>query len=153
MKKYIISLYFLLLIVSPNMLAQVYYPWNRSKNIPDSVLNNIDKMGIDDNLLLTELEGEYFNALYQVPDKEFNLSGKKVAFFTGSLGKTESNKVEYFIIEKNRLKCNYSPSPGTLYIFNATQKAESGGYDAAIVYWSKTVFTIEDVVKRLKEKH
>ena len=76
------------------MLAQVYHMQQRSfKNIPDCVLNNINKMGIDDNPLLTELEGEYFNALYQVPDKEFNLSGKKVAFFTGSLGKTKSNKV------------------------------------------------------------
>ena len=136
------------------MLAQVYHMQQRSfKNIPDCVLNNINKMGIDDNPLLTELEGEYFNALYQVPEKEFNLSGKKVAFFTGSLGKTESNKVRYFIIERDRLKCNYSPSIGTLYIFNAQQKAESGGYDAAIVYWNKKLLTIEEVVRRLKGKH
>jgi hypothetical protein len=39
---------------------------------------------------------------------------------------------------------------GTLYIFDETQKKESGGYDAAIVYWSKCLIPIQDVVKRLK---
>ncbi len=121
--------------------------------IPKDLLENLDKMGIDSLLFLTESEGKYFNSLYQIPEKEFNLSCKKVAFFTGSLGKTESNKANYFIIERDRLKCNYFPSIGTLYIFNAQQKAESGGYDAAIVYWSKKSLTIEEVVKRLKKKH
>ena len=38
----------------------------------------------------------------------------------------------------------------SLYIFDAVQKEESGGYDAAIVCWSKFVIPIEEVVKRLK---
>lgn len=33
------------------------------------------------------------------------------------------------------------------------QKAESGGYDAAIVYWSKFLLPIEDVIKKLQGKH
>jgi hypothetical protein len=37
-----------------------------------------------------------------------------------------------------------------LYIFDAAQKAESGGYDAAITYWNKFVIPTEEVVKRLK---
>ena len=152
MKKCIVSLCFLLLIIRPNMLAQVYHMQQRSfKNIPDCVLNNINKMGIDDNPLLTELEGEYFNALYQVPDKEFNLSGKKVAFFTGSLGKTKSDKKMYFAGEKSNFRLNNSPNVGTLYIFNAEQKEQSGGYDAAIIYWSKRLVPINEVVKRLKK--
>lgn len=33
------------------------------------------------------------------------------------------------------------------------QKAESDGYDAAIVYWSKFLLPIEDVIKKLQGKH
>ena len=139
MKKYIISLCFFLLIIIPNMSTQVYYMRNEFKNIPCEILNNINKMGIDDNLLLTELEGKYFNALYQ-----------KVAFFTGSLGKTKSDKKMYFAGEKSNFRLNNSPNVGTLYIFNAEQKEQSGGYDAAIIYWSKRLVPIKEVVKRLK---
>ena len=136
------------------MLAQVHHMQQRDfKHIPVEILNNISEMGRDDNLLLTELEGKYFNALYQIDEKEYSLSNKKVFFFTGSLGKTKSNKKDYFIIERDRFRFNdyYSPNVGTLYIFDAIQKAESGGYDAAIVYWSKRLVPIKEVVKRLKE--
>lgn len=135
------------------MSAQVYHMQQKNfKNIPDSVLNKIDKMGTDGLLFLNEPEGQYFNALYQISGKGVDLSYKKVAFLTGSLGKTESNKANYFIVERDRLKCAYFPSIGTLYIFNAQQKAESGGYDAAIVYWNKKSLTIKEVIKRLKRK-
>lgn len=130
-----------------------YYNDLTFRDIPENILESIDKMGLDNRSLLTELEGKYFNTLYQIPEKEFNLSDKKVAFITGRRGRKKSSKEKYFKLEKERLNCNKTPNSGILYIFNATQKEESGGYDAAIVYWSKTVFTIEDVVKRLKEKH
>ncbi len=120
--------------------------------IPKDLLGNIDRMGIDECLLLTELEGRYFNALYQINELEFNFSGKKMAFFTGSLGKSKSNKKRYFMAERGRLNTNYSPMLYTFSIPHAGQKAESGGYDAAIVYWSKTLVSIKDVVKRLKEQ-
>lgn len=150
MKKYIISLCFFLLIIIPNMSTQVYYMRNEFKNIPCEILNNINKMGIDDNLLLTELEGKYFNALYQIDKQEYSLCCKKVAFFTGSLGKTKSDKKMYFAGEKSNFRLNNSPNVGTLYIFNAEQKEQSGGYDAAIIYWSKRLVPINEVVKRLK---
>ena len=130
-----------------------YYNDLTFRDIPENILESIDKMGLDNRSLLTELEGKYFNTLYQIPEKEFNLSDKKVAFITGRRGRKKSSKEKYFKLEKERLNCNKTPNSGILYIFNATQKEENGGYDAAIVYWSKTVFTIEDVVKRLKEKH
>ena len=123
---------------------------NEFKNIPCEILNNINKMGIDDNLLLTELEGKYFNALYQIDKQEYSLCCKKVAFFTGSLGKTKSDKKMYFAGEKSNFRLNNSPNVGTLYIFNAEQKEQSCGYDAAIIYWSKRLVPINDVVKRLK---
>lgn len=134
------------------MLAQVYPMTNDFENIPKNVLNNIDKMGMDECLLLTELEWKYFRTLYRMTEKEFNLCNKKVGFLTGSLGSNKSNKKEYFISERNRLNSNYSPTFGWLYIFNATQKEETGGYDAAIVFYTKKKLSIKEVVKRLKEK-
>ena len=150
MKKNISLICLFLLIISPNMLAQVYYMQNKFENISCKVLSNINEMGVNDNLLLIELEGKYFNALYQIDEEKFNLSGKKVAFFTGSLGKTKSSKKMYFMVERDRLRFNHSPNAGTLYIFDTVQKEKNGGYDAAIVYWSKKAIPINDVVRRLR---
>ena len=88
--------------------------------------------------------------IFEKSRKDFDFTGKKIGFVTGSNGKTKSNKTNYFEREKDRFKRNYSPNGGTLYIFNATQKEESGGYDAAIIYWSKVLVSIENVVKQLK---
>ena len=54
--------------------------------------------------------------------------------------------------EKHSPNANYPCDNGTLYTFNAVQKSESDGYDAAIVYWNKFVTPIETVVERLKKK-
>jgi hypothetical protein len=134
------------------MLAQVYCMRNEFKNVPCEILKNINEMGIDDDLLLTELEGKYFNALYQIDEKNFSLSDKKVAFFTGSLGKTKSSKKKYFVDDKSNFESNNKPNTGMLYIFDEAQKKEANGYDAAIVYWSKRLVPIKEVVKNLKEK-
>ena len=105
-------------------------------HVPDQIQHTV---GID------------FNALYQIDKQEYSLCCKKVAFFTGSLGKTKSDKKMYFAGEKSNFRLNNSPNVGTLYIFNAEQKEQSGGYDAAIIYWSKRLVPINEVVKRLKK--
>ncbi|WP_163274296.1 hypothetical protein [Dysgonomonas sp. 511] len=134
------------------MLAQVYHMQQRNfENIPHEILDNINEMGIDCDLYLTKLEGEYFNALYQVNKQEYNLCGKKIFFLTGSLGKTKSNKKMYFKGERSRFKSNNSPSIGTLHLFDIEQKEQSGGYDGAIVYWSKKFTSTKDIVKILKK--
>jgi hypothetical protein len=137
------------------MLAQVYPIINKFENIPQNLLNDMDKMGIDECLLLTDLEGKYFNALSLIEEKGFNLCTKKVCFLTGNIGSIKSNKKEYFIEERERLKvADYSRLSffGFLYIFNTAQKAESGGYDATIVYGSKKKLSIKEVIERLKKK-
>ncbi len=64
------------------------------------------------------------------------------------------SKKDYFKQTQERFHSNTTTVGGSsLYIFNATQKDESGGYDAAIVYWNKFLLPIEKVVKRLKKKH
>ena len=39
---------------------------------------------------------------------------------------------------------------GDLYVFDEAEKKESGGYDAAIVYWNKRVVPKKKLIKRLK---
>ncbi|WP_368123114.1 hypothetical protein [Bacteroides thetaiotaomicron] len=153
MKKYII--FCLLSIISFNMLAQVYHMRNKYENIPQDILSNIDKMGMDDSSFLTELEGKYLNTVAGISEKDFNFSKSKVAFFRGNIGSIRSSKKEYFRVERECLKvCTDSILLyfGTLYIFDAKQKVESGGYDAAIVDRSKKLLSTKEVVRQLKKK-
>jgi hypothetical protein len=134
------------------MLAQIYTTTNKFENIPEDILNNIDKMGMDECVFLTDLEGKYFNALYQIEEEKYSLFGKQVCFLTGNIGRNKTSKKEYFISERNRLISNRSPLFGWLYIFSDIQKEESGGYDAAIVFYTKKKLSIKEVIKRLKKQ-
>ena len=110
--------------------------------IPKDLLENIGKIGIDSFPILNEYEGRYFNYIFKINPQDFNLAGKKVGFL--------ESKTDYFKNMRS-LDRNFTIVGGSsLYIFDAVQKEESGGYDAAIVYWSKFVIPIEEVVKRLK---
>jgi hypothetical protein len=112
--------------------------------IPNDLLDNLDKMGIDTSSILNEYEGKYFNFIFKIDPQDFNLVGKKVGFL--------GSKIDYFNSTRSPDRNSTAVGGSSLYIFNATQKAESGGYDGAIVYWSKFVIPIEKIVKRLKEK-
>ena len=104
----------------------------------------------DDSLLLNEAESALLNKIFETTRKDFDFTNKKVGFIKIS---GERGKIHYFDMQKKHFANENSPcDKGSLYIFNNTQKAESGGYDAAIVYWSKFVISIEEVVKRLKDK-
>jgi hypothetical protein len=107
----------------------------------------------ENNLLLNETESAYLNRIFETTRKDFDFVNKKIGFITGSSGKTKGNKEYYFDMHKKHLANeNYPCDNGDLYIFDAVQKEESGGYDAAIIYWSKFVIPIEKVIKRLKQK-
>lgn len=112
----------------------------------------METKGISENLLLSETESAYLNRIFETTRKDFDFVNKKIGFLTGSSGTKTSSKDSYFDMQKKHsVDANYPCDNGTLYIFNTTQKEESGGYDAAIVYWSKFSLPIEDVVKRLKK--
>lgn len=113
--------------------------------IPNDLLDNLDKMGIDTSSILNEYEEKYFNFIFKIDPQEFNLVGKKVGFL--------GSKIDYFNSTRSPDRNSTTVGGSSLYIFNATQKAESGGYDAAITYWNKFVIPQEEVVKRLKERH
>ncbi|RGN42393.1 MULTISPECIES: hypothetical protein [unclassified Bacteroides] len=134
------------------MIAQVYVVTKSFDYIPKEILNDIDKMGVDGYLSLTDLEGKYINAIFQV-EADINLSGKKVCFLTGNIGTNKSDKKTYFMIERRRVHSNSSPHYSVLYVLNATQKERSGGYDGAIVYGSKKFLSVKEVIKRLRKFH
>ena len=134
------------------MIAQVYVVTKSFDYIPKEILNDIDKMGVDGYLSLTDLEGKYINAIFQV-EADINLSGKKVCFLTGNIGTNKSDKKTYFMIERRRVHSNSSPHYSVLYVLNATQKERSGGCDGAIVYGSKKFLSVKEVIKRLRKFH
>lgn len=112
--------------------------------IPKGLLDNIDEMGKDNSSILNEYEGKYLNFIFKIDTNDFNLVGKKVGFL--------GSKKDYFKQTQERFSRNSTTVGASgLYIFNATQKEESGGYDAAIIYWSKRLVPINEVVKRLKK--
>lgn len=116
-------------------------------------IGSMEQTNINDRLLLNETEGAYLNNIFETTRKDFEFTNKEVGFLTGSSGKTMSSKKHYFDMHKKYSTNTNSPCDnGTLYIFDAVQKAESGGYDAAIVYWSKFLLPIEDVIKRLRRR-
>lgn len=125
-----------------NVFRQIYeLQVQNFSEIPQDLLGNLDKMGVDNSPILNDHEGRYLNFIFKIDPQDFNLIGKKVGF--------SRSKTDYF----SWTRSNSTTVGGSgLYIFNATQKIESGGYDAAIVYWSKRLIPVDEVVKRLKEK-
>lgn len=136
----------IMLFSSMNVFGQV----RDFNDIPKEILEQLDKMGVDDSLLLNCYESAYFNVIFEKSRKDFDFSNKQIGFITGSNGNTYSSKTNYFKLEKDRFNRNYTPNGGTLYIFDTAQKQKSGGYDAAIVYWSKEVIPINNIVNKLR---
>ena len=132
---------------------------NSFKNIPTEILDNLDKTGVDKSALLNSYESAYFNVIFKDSKKDFDFTGKKVGFIASAYGKSK-NKKNYFKKEKSQYKkykrtnLNYTPIVTTLYIFDETQKEESGGYDAAILYCRNLKINIvlpeAKVIKKLK---
>lgn len=117
--------------------------------IPNENISQLDKMGLEDSPLLNEFESDYFNVVYKDSLNGFNFSEKKIGFIHRG---AKSDKKEYFELEKKRFKHGETPNYGTLYVFDETQKEESGGYDAVIVYWSKVNYSKEQIIKKIKGK-
>ena len=61
MKSILISLF--VIFSSTSAVAQIYHMTNKYSDIPQAVLNNIDKMGIDESPLLSPQEAEYIRSL------------------------------------------------------------------------------------------
>lgn len=144
-----IFLFFLTLIFSLNGFGQE----NLVAIQIEDKYQNLDSMGINNEPYLNIYEVNFFNSIFLKRRKEFDFNKKKVAFITGSSGKTLSDKKKYFDLEKERLSRGYSGNGGALIILNEEQKQETGGYDAIVLYWSKILPTKKQFVKLLKQKN
>jgi len=81
---------------------------------------------------------------------DFDFTNKKIGFIKASI---KQNKKIYFQEEKERFQNNSTIISSYLYIFDINPKKESGGYDAAIIYWSKFTIPIDKIVKILRENN
>jgi hypothetical protein len=143
-KSKILKLSLLILLLSSMCIFSQIRNFN---DIPKNILKDLDKMGVDDSPFLNNYESAFLNVIFKDKLKGFDFTMKKIGFIRNG-GK---GKVLYFEMQRKYTIDKNSPCDnGTLYIFNTTQKTESGGYDAAIVYWNKIVIPIDKVIKKLK---
>ena len=133
-----------MLFFNMNLFGQV----RNFNEIPKAILEQLDKMGIDNSPLLNSHESAFLNVIFKDSLKGFDFTNKKIGFLSAG---SKRNKKEFFKEERERYYNNSTTINGTLYIFDATQKKESGGYDAAIVYWSKFLLPVDKVVNKLKK--
>ena len=139
------SLVFLTMIFFyTNLFGQI----RTDNNIPIDILKQLDKIG-DRLPMLNFYESAFLNTIFKDASNDFDFANKKIGFIKNS---AKSSKVDYFTMQKKHLANKKNPlDNGALYVFNETQKKESGGYDAAIVYWNKFVMPIDKVVKCLNK--
>ena len=101
------------------------------KDIPAELLSKLGEMGKDTSSALNDYESKYLDFIFKLDtDKKVGFLGSKKAFF-------KDERERFLRGEDGVGDCG-------LYIFNATQKEESGGYDAAIMYWSKFILPIRE---------
>lgn len=148
MKKLFVT--FILALVSFCSYAQ--YEITKDSTVNQYLITKLDSMGIDDNYILNKYEVEYFNVKFEKERGNFNFSNKKVAFFNSPGGSVMTDKVDYFILEKDRLSRSYTSNFASLIIFNKQQKEKNGGYDAVVYYWSKILRDANFYMKVLKKK-
>jgi len=104
----------------------------------------------DDLEVLNCYESIFLSTIFNDSLIHFDFTNKKVGFIMGACKKS---KIDYFNMQKKHLDDKMCPvDNGALYIFSETQKMESGGYDAVIVYWSKFITPIDKVVERIRCK-
>lgn len=102
---------------------------------------------------LNKEEAAELNAIFEAYRNDFDFTNKRVIFFMGSTGKLRSNKEHYFRMQKKYDNTSYyNRDNGYLYIFDEDQREAIGGYDAAIVFWTKNQLSAEEVMERIKEE-
>ena len=135
-----------MLFFSVGLFGQI----QNSNDIPKEFLEQLEKMGVDNSPLLNGYESEYLNVVFKDSLNGFDFLRKKIGFICSG----ENSKFLYFDMQKKHiLDKNNICNNGHLYVFNTSQKEESGGYDGAIVYWSKRIVPIEKIIRWLKSKH
>lgn len=138
------SIIIFFMLIGVNISAQI----RSFDEIPTNILNQIDKMGVNDSLVLNNYESDYFNVVFKDSLSNFNFSKKKIGFIGGGI----SSKCHYFKEERERYYSGKTTISSHLYIFEGEQKVEVGGYDAVIVCWSKFVYPKEEIIKKINKR-
>jgi len=142
MKNYFILCF---VLVGYSCLAQQFrVDW---KDIPEHWCEKLDTLGQDGLLILSEEEGLFLADYFKQGGQSLDLKGKKIAFIR-TASKTDKARffqdVRFWYFEFN------SSVSSTLYVFDKNQKEQTGGYDGAIVFWSKMMLTPKKIVSILK---
>ncbi|GEM_PF-3094693 len=115
------------------------YLMGKNHSVDDSIsqeeavlLNNIVKRGL-------ECESD-FRTVVQVRNRNYDFSGKKVAFYTGPGAGARTNKEHFLSVFE---KCcqeesdeQSTPTSIVFYFFDNEEKDRADGYDAVVVYGS-----------------
>ena len=94
-------------------------------------------------------EVDILNNQFEKERGDFDFDNKVIGFIEigGRFGKSY-----YFdMIKKHDYSPNSAYDKGMLYVFTDEQKQRSGGYDAAVVYWSKFQLPVAKVITILRE--
>ncbi|MCR5361296.1 MAG: hypothetical protein K6E73_04735 [Bacteroidales bacterium] len=144
-----LSLFFLFGNVFGQFLAKGADPYCTNWEYhPDVTKEQLEKMGLSNSPYLNEYESAFLNALFQDTTSyfykekiDFDFTNKKVYFYCFG----ERGKYYYFDMQKKYYENNMSGSccNGTLYLFNDEEKKLMDGYDAAILYWQKVLYSKE----------
>ncbi|MEP2276197.1 MAG: hypothetical protein ABJH98_12120 [Reichenbachiella sp.] len=99
-----------------------------------------DSLGVDDNPILNDSEVQLLSSLLSESRNDFDFTDKKVAFITGSNGRTIVSKSEYF--KNSVIPWIEKDSEPQIFMVELTEgeKNESGGYDVIVLSWVK-IFT------------
>ena len=115
---------------------------------PDSLLANIEKIGVDDNELLNDYEITYFQFIFNLKPGDVVFKGKRVLFVCGKKRFFAEEKGRFYHRQKDGLGCT------TLFILDESQREEVNGYDMIIDYrppMQKRVRSIKSVVRDIKK--
>lgn len=136
----------ILLIFTFFPLIEISAEIQNYNEMPSNIMDQMDKMGVDDSPALNAYESAYLNAFFKGNPSTFDFSGKKVHFLLNG----KCDKKTFFDKEKERIERKDSPTSCQLYVFNEAQKLESGGCDAVIILWSKFILSEQEILKRIK---
>jgi len=98
---------------------------------------NIDSIGIDDHPVLNESEVKLLNSLLEEQRDMFDFENKKVAFITGSSGRTITAKSDFFRSSVLPWVEDGSRPQISMVKLTIDEKEKSGGYDVLVLTWVK----------------
>ncbi len=100
---------------------------------------HLDECGTDNDPKLTRVESDFLNQyINQEQRKNFDFTGKKMIFVTGTSAHKMGTKSDYFDQVKKWNDDGNKIATG-VFELDEQEKIVSGGYDAIITYWVKTL--------------